>query len=684
MAQYIEVVSVTAPAQAQQGTRVDVAMKLKNIYSVPISIYGVITPWDGTRVLLVTYLTTQLGTLNPGATMDISGYFTMPGVNVTVQCWGYWYGSDDVYHFDDEKIATVTLQTVASGTIIAKTINYDGISAPIPSYNIRQGSSVQLRVSVRNDMTSAQRLGIAIVVVTPSGAVVYTYTDWEEWPYTGAGNTHEFVARPNFILGTVGEYRIRIDAYVYPEGTVCIDSYDGVLCTVIPQEIPTGLKNTSLNVVLDYYDYFASVPYVLSYEYKGKAQGGTIQVELGTGVAPWFTPEVALGPVAYSFAKKDDWDWVAQDRSFMLPDTVRRGQTYSARVTLRTADGVEDKDTDYTALRVVDPAVPSTELKDLAIITPYRDYNLGEKLPITLSYRYKGVTQSGQMSVLIGKGVIFSTAYTYPVQEITFDRADALATVTEDIEVTLPLTLDPGQVYSVKIVLETSDGKRDDEVKGSAFKIDSAATPEDPGVGEYRVVKDYAYPAAETYVGEASQCTYEFNIPMAQMPGMDWISGQVIDEHEEEAKKHGSQMLHLKVSERDHGLTSKDYLVVATATVPEETAGQEYSTQGIVSLRRVTPMFAQVIWAAIILGVLAIIFIFGVAYTIKETRAFLWGEEGQPPAQWGETVGVLLIMGLMMAMVTAMPKATEWVETGTTKLVKKGREKIKEKVKWHG
>ena len=681
MALVAKIVEVAAPASASAGETVLVDVKVKNLGLAPggynyIIITGLLE-YDSTQIPFES----DYRNVAPQETTVFQVSFTMPSRSVKMTVW-IWYWDGSKWVDDDIAYANISLAAeTRAASIVAKTISYDGINVSFPVGHIPQGSSVQLRVSVRNDMTSAQRLGIAMVVVDPSGAVVYTYTDWEEWPYTGAGKTHEFVARANFILGKVGEYRIRVDAYVYPEGTVSTDSYDGVLCTVIPQEIPTGLKNTSLNVVLDYYDYFASVPYVLSYEYKGKAQSGTLLLELGTGLAPFFTPEAAIGPVTYSFAKKDEYTRVTESRSFILPSTVQRGQTYSVRVTLTTADGISDNDVDYTALRVLDITVPSTELRDLAVTTSYRDYNLGEKLPITLSYRYKGVTQSGQMSVLIGKGVIFSTVYTYPVQEITFDHADALATVTEDIEVTLPLTLDPGQVYSVKVVLETSDGKRDDEVKGSAFKIDSAATPEDPGVGQYRVVKDYTYPYAETYVGEASQCTYEFNIPMAQMPGMDWISKKILDAHEEEVEEQGSRMLHIKVSERDQGLTSKDYLVVATATVPKETAGQEYTTQGIVSLRRVTPQLAPAIWAAIILGVLAVIFIFGVAYTIKETRTFLWGEDGEPAAGWGETVGILLIMGLMMAMVTAMPKATEWVETGTTKLVKKGKAKIEEKVK---
>ncbi len=672
---YAQIIELVVPAKAQPGTTVTVTVRVRNTYDSALNI--TMTGLAGTKEL---HFGGYYYNIPAGGEQVFTDTFTMPSSNVNVIAESWWLWGTQ-WQRDDRAEATVEVEAEApAASIVAKLLEYSGLSVSLPAGNVPQGASAKLRVRVRNDMSTSQTLGISWVIVDPQGSTVHSYSDWETWT-TSPGSTHDFVSPSSFLLSKVGEYRVGIAVYISPS-TTPVDSFQGTLCTTVLQEIPTGLMLTSIDTVYGTYDPLATVPYVLRYQYQGKAQSGTLQIELGTGVAPWFTPEVALDPVPYSFAKKDALDWVTENRSFRIPDTVRRGQTYSARVTLRTADGLTDNDIDYTALKVSDPAVPTTDLRDIDFTITYGEYDLGDPLVIRLSYRYQGVAQSGQASVLIGKGAIFSPVYTYAPKPVSFAHADALTTRTEDIEVTLPMTLEPGQVYSVKVVLETSDGETDDKTKGSQFKIDSDAVPEDPGVGQYRVVKDYAYPAAETYVGQASEVTYEFNVPMAQLEVIgDWLSRKVIDEHENEVKKHGSQMLHLKVSERERGLTSKDYLVVATATVPEETAGQEYTPQGIVSLVYVTPMLAPVVWAAIILGVLGIIFTIALAFLIKESRTFLWGEDGVPPEGWGETVGMMAVMGLMVAVMTARPKATEWVETGTTKLVKKGRAKIEEKVR---
>jgi len=677
---YTDLIEIEHPSSAYAGETVEILVYIKNQHSSTI---GVKPRAIVNGVIEVTF-TVPYADIPPGYTYYFTGHFTMPDADASIRAESYYYGTDGQWHFEDYQTRTVTLVAApepGAASIVAKTLKYSGLSVSVPASDVPQGTNAQLSVRVRNDMSASQKLGIAMTAVNPYGTVVYTY-EIMEIGETSPGGIHNFEPWDSFILSVVGTYRIRINIYVEPDRVNPVDFYDNVLCITVPQEVPTGLRSTSIDTVYGTYDPLDTVPYVLRYEYKGESQSSTLQIELGTGVAPWFTPEAVIGPVACIFAKKDEYARVTENRSFTVPDTVRRGQTYSARVTLKTDDGVSDNDIDYTALKVSDPAIPSTELRDLAITITYGEYDLGDPLPIRLSYRYQGVAQSGQASVLIGKGIIFSPVYTYAPKPVSFAHADVLTTRTEDIEVTLPMTLEPGQVYSVKVVLETSDGKTVEQTKGSAFKIVSTAVPEDPGVGQYRVVKDYAYPAAETYIGQASQVTYEFNVPMAQLDVIgDWISQKVIDEHENEVKKHGSQMLHLEVSERDHGLTSMDYLVVATATVPEETAGQEYTLQGIVSLRYIAPLGVPLLaWVAII-GVILIVLGFTVQAVIKETRTFLWGEEGEVPSGWGETVGMMIVMGLMVAMMTAMPKATEWVETGTTRLVEKGKAKIKEKVR---
>ncbi len=671
---FTEVTGVEAPVSAGAGQTISIQVTLRNKadYSQYLLLMGT---YDGHEV----YAEPQFELVQGEGSRVFTLNFIMPGQGITLGLWSFlWVEYPDQsgsWQSDDYHEVLIALAATPAAGIAAKLIEYSGLSLPLPAGSVPQGASAKLRVRVRNEMSASQKLGIAWVIVDPDGIVVQSYSDWETFS-TGAGDTHDFVGSSAFLLFKVGDYRVRIDAYVYPDGSRSVDCYDGALGAVIPQEVATGLKNTALNIVYGTYDYLQPAPYVLSYDYRGKTQSGTLQIELGTGLYPLFTPEAVIGWQVYSFASQAEYARVTENRSFVLPDTLRRGQAYSVRVTLRTADGVEDGDISYNALRVADPAVPSTELRDLAIVTAYHDYDLGENLPITLSYRYRGVAQSGQIQVIVGKGVIFNTVYTGAPQAITFAQNDVLTTITRDIAVTLPMTLEPGQVYSVKVVLETSDGKVIDQTKGSAFKIAENAIPEDPGVGEYRVVKDYVYPFGETYSGQATQCTYEFTVPLAQMPGGDWISRQILDVHESEVAKQGSRMLHLKVNERDHGLTSKDYLIVATASAPEETAGQEYTPQGIAILRRTTAFALPLLAWAVIIPIALAILGFAITAVIKEIRTFLWGEEGTPPASWGDSVGMLIVMGLMAMVMSAMPKAMDWAKQEAPRLVEKGKERL--------
>ena len=643
--------------KALAGSVVEIYVYIKNQHSATIGV----KPRAIINGAVEAVFTVPYVDIPAGYTYYFTGRFTMPSADAEVRAESYFYGVDGEWHFEDYQTRTIPLEAIAptyDATITAKSIRYDSITVPIPASNITQGASTDVRVKVRNDSSVDARPCIALNVVDPDGFSLYTYAICR-FQKLAPGAIHDEFVSGIFTLSKAGTYRIRIDITLEETGTTLYDYYDGVLCTTVPQEIPTGLRSTSIDTVYGTYDPLDSVPYVLRYEYKGKTQSGTLQIELGTGAYPYFTPEAVIGPVSYSFAKKDDWGWVTENRSFILPDTVRRGQTYSARVTLKTADGITDNDIDYTALKVSDPAVATTDLRDLDFTIPYGEYDLGHSLPIHLSYRYQGVAQSGQVSVQIGKGIIFSPVYTYSPKPVSFAHADALTTQTTDIEVTLPMVLEPGQVYSIKVVMETSDGETADRTKGSQFKILETAVPEDPGVGDYRVVKDYYYPAAETYVGDASQVVYEFTVPMAQLDVIgDWISKKVIDEHENEVKKHGSQMLHLKVSEREHGLTSKDYLVVATATAPKETAGQEYTPLGIVSLVRVTPLGIPVLaWVAIV-GAVLIILGFLVQATIKQTAILRWGPDViEKPTDWG-SMGALLALGLMIPMLGMMQEQT--------------------------
>jgi len=109
MAQYADIIEIVAPAEAAQGSRVDIAVKVRNSYSSAIGImaggameYGA-SPWPGIN------FPEPSANVNAGVTNSFSGYFIMPDKKVTIHAYSYYYGADGSWHFDDEMTRTVDL-----------------------------------------------------------------------------------------------------------------------------------------------------------------------------------------------------------------------------------------------------------------------------------------------------------------------------------------------------------------------------------------------------------------------------------------------------------------------------------------------------------------------------------------------------------------------------------------------
>jgi len=109
LAQYADIVEIVAPAEAAQGSRVDITVRIKNTYSSAIGImvggaleYGV-SPWPGIS------FSAPSANVSGGVTYSFSGYFTMPDKKVTIHAYSYYYGADGSWHFDDEMTRAVDL-----------------------------------------------------------------------------------------------------------------------------------------------------------------------------------------------------------------------------------------------------------------------------------------------------------------------------------------------------------------------------------------------------------------------------------------------------------------------------------------------------------------------------------------------------------------------------------------------
>ena len=112
MAQYADIVGITVPSEAMEGSRVDITVRIKNLYSAISGImvggaleYGV-SPWPG-----ITFPENSAN-VGPGSTHSFSGHFTMPNKKVTIHAYSYYYASDSYWHFDDELTKTVNLDQI--------------------------------------------------------------------------------------------------------------------------------------------------------------------------------------------------------------------------------------------------------------------------------------------------------------------------------------------------------------------------------------------------------------------------------------------------------------------------------------------------------------------------------------------------------------------------------------------
>ena len=107
MALYADIIEIIAPAEAEAGSRVDITVKIKNLYSATVGImaggaleYGV-SPWPG-----ITF-PDQTANLGGGQTHSFQGYFTMPDSDVKIHAYSYYCSSDGYWYFDDEQTKNV-------------------------------------------------------------------------------------------------------------------------------------------------------------------------------------------------------------------------------------------------------------------------------------------------------------------------------------------------------------------------------------------------------------------------------------------------------------------------------------------------------------------------------------------------------------------------------------------------
>jgi len=132
-----------------------------------------------------------------------------------------------------------------AGTISRKQLEYDEARASIPVYDIPQGQRGLVHIRGRNDMSTSQRMGIYWFVADPDGMIAEEYGPaWEAWPYTGAGQEHEFIGG-RFDLDRE-KYTMWVELLMNKDNPEIVDRYIGDLCTVVALEYKGTISKKEL------------------------------------------------------------------------------------------------------------------------------------------------------------------------------------------------------------------------------------------------------------------------------------------------------------------------------------------------------------------------------------------------------------------------------------------------------
>jgi hypothetical protein len=171
MAQYADIIEIVAPSQAAPGSRVDITVRVKNLYSAPIGIMVAGVPeypgLPGGVYIDGLYPQQAVANVNAGATYSFSGYFNMPNSQVTIHIYSYWYGADNAWHLDDEMTRSVSLTPSYTGQITGVVIRKNSSDLSVPA-SLKVGDSCELHAFGKLASTSpAVKCGMKATVTKP-------------------------------------------------------------------------------------------------------------------------------------------------------------------------------------------------------------------------------------------------------------------------------------------------------------------------------------------------------------------------------------------------------------------------------------------------------------------------------------------------------------------------------------
>lgn len=127
----------------------------------------------------------------------------------------------------------------------------------------------------------------------------------------------------------------------------------------------------------------------------------------------------------------------------------------------------------------------------------------------------------------------------------------------------------------------------------------------------------------QEYRGHAEKASYTFEVPLPDQLGAKWTAEQMINAHVNELLDYGEYLLELRVWEDKSPTWTTKYWVDVTATA------------------------SPLPWALIIVGVLAVIFIIGVAFSLVKVEDIA----EYSPAGFALGAGAILVLAVLALMI---------------------------------
>jgi len=184
--------------------------------------------------------------------------------------------------------------------------------------------------------------------------------------------------------------------------------------------------------------------------------------------------EILNAEKTFSVPSTSGWEPYEDSVDIIITSDISPGSEYGLYAKIMGITG-GDIFTGYLAnvITIIGAPPEEADIKDFDFKLTKGTYDIGDKVPFTAPYDYKGVAQDGQLTISIGTGMYptFNPVHTYSPLPVSFGAAADWETRGLEGNITLP-ELEAGQTYSVRAKLETLVKRtQETDTDWSAFTI---------------------------------------------------------------------------------------------------------------------------------------------------------------------------------------------------------------------